>query len=213
MYMRFAFSQNVTFAQVMCPTALLLVTESGTMLPTQVDVKRRHPDGTVRHALISLRLAEFPATKVRVELVPTEAVQPAVLFDVTLFSARVRGDMNYEARILVDGASVFEQSIQHHARWRTVQFWGAAAPNPHVAPDIGYLAVTGVVPRYEARTIPQDTIHDLANSFADSSNTLGWWGAQSNHGSDGGRPDDNMAPDVRYYTSPWQSDFLSGHST
>jgi hypothetical protein len=40
------------------------------------------------------------------------------------------------------------------------------------------------------------------------SNPFGWWGAQSNWGSDGGRPDENMAADVRYYTSPWQSDFL-----
>ena len=40
------------------------------------------------------------------------------------------------------------------------------------------------------------------------SNPFGWWGAQSNWGQDGGRPDENMAADVRYYTSPWQSDFL-----
>ena len=40
------------------------------------------------------------------------------------------------------------------------------------------------------------------------SNSFGWWGEQSNLGSDGGRPDANMDPDVRYYTSPWQSDFL-----
>jgi hypothetical protein len=39
-------------------------------------------------------------------------------------------------------------------------------------------------------------------------NALGWWGAQSNRGEDGGRPDENMAADVRYYTSPWMSDFL-----
>ncbi|MBN1772263.1 MAG: hypothetical protein JXB32_13425 [Deltaproteobacteria bacterium] len=40
------------------------------------------------------------------------------------------------------------------------------------------------------------------------SNALGWWGAQSNRGEDGGRPDESMAADVRYYTSPWMSDFL-----
>ncbi len=40
------------------------------------------------------------------------------------------------------------------------------------------------------------------------SNPFGWWGEQSNWNTDGGRPDDNMDADVRYYTSPWQSDFL-----
>lgn len=54
----------------------------------------------------------------------------------------------------------------------------------------------------------------LQNNFAwyegnaVGSNPFGWWGKQSNWGSDGGRPDEYMAADVRYYTSPWQSDFL-----
>jgi hypothetical protein len=54
----------------------------------------------------------------------------------------------------------------------------------------------------------------LQNNFAwyatnaVDSNPFGWWGSQSNWNTDGGRPDENMAADVRYYTSPWQSDFL-----
>jgi hypothetical protein len=38
---------------------------------------------------------------------------------------------------------------------------------------------------------------------------LGNWGRLSNLGTDGGRPDDYMDPAVRYYTSPWMTDFLS----
>ena len=39
------------------------------------------------------------------------------------------------------------------------------------------------------------------------SHPLGAWGRQSNL-PNGGRPDDNMASDVHYYTSPWMHDFL-----
>jgi len=50
---------------------------------------------------------------------------------------------------------------------------------------------------------------DWYRDNAVDSNPLGWWGAQSNSGTDGGRLDRNMDETVRYYTSPWQSDFLT----
>ncbi|MBW2537076.1 MAG: hypothetical protein JRI55_36655 [Deltaproteobacteria bacterium] len=56
-----------------------------------------------------------------------------------------------------------------------------------------------------------DKVANNLTWYADNgvdSNPFGWWGEQSNWSNDGGRPDDNMAADVRYYTSPWQSDFL-----
>lgn len=53
----------------------------------------------------------------------------------------------------------------------------------------------------------QNNIDWFAANAVDS-NAFGWWGEQSNWDTDGGRPDENMDADVRYYTSPWQSDFL-----
>jgi hypothetical protein len=62
----------------------------------------------------------------------------------------------------------------------------------------------------ETATLDQKVLNNLTwyQDNGVDSNPFGWWGQQSNWGSDGGRPDDNMDPDVRYYTSPWQSDFL-----
>ncbi|MCX7745338.1 MAG: right-handed parallel beta-helix repeat-containing protein [Clostridia bacterium] len=37
---------------------------------------------------------------------------------------------------------------------------------------------------------------------------LHFWGVISNRGSDGGRPDDTLVPNVRSFTSPWMDDFV-----
>ena len=252
-----AASSIVTFAQAFRPGDVMTTVvgrvggEGGTLLPTQVDVKRRHPDGSVRHALVALDLGSAPTTTQTIELVSADAAaQPGtaldallaggldldveitlggttytldaadalrdgatrwsegplvnafrasglasgpsglrellVLFDVSFFGpegARVRvgvenaftdarADRTYDVRVLADGAPIFEQTglvHHHHARWSLTHVWGDAAPNAHVAPELGYLAEVGVVPKYDARTVPEATIAGLASSFAGSS--------------------------------------------
>ncbi|RMD79661.1 MAG: hypothetical protein D6809_03065, partial [Gammaproteobacteria bacterium] len=56
----------VTFAQVFAPGEVtdpsrLVLRLGGTILPTQVDVKATHPDGSLRHAILSTELPVLPA--------------------------------------------------------------------------------------------------------------------------------------------------------
>ena len=66
-----------TFGQVFPPGAVRDVVAAraeGQPLATQVDVKRRHPDGSVRHALISVALPD-KAKRLEVDLVPAAAAR------------------------------------------------------------------------------------------------------------------------------------------
>jgi len=78
----------VTFGQTFAPgTAAdsLSVQMGGTSLPTQIDVKRRHADGTVRHAIFSVKL---PAANNAISLtVEPGAASPTLASPLTLSQA------------------------------------------------------------------------------------------------------------------------------
>ena len=88
------------------------------------------------------------------------------------------------------------QSLEVRAQAWTIRKLAQAAwiaPDEH--PEKNY---------YETKL---DNNFDWYMANAVDSHPLGTWGRQNNR-TNGGRPDDNMAPDVAYYTSPWMHDFL-----
>jgi hypothetical protein len=94
----------LTFGQVFAPgdvargTALAAKLADGTLLPLQMDVKASHPDGSVRHAVLSLLLPRLGAGKdAGIALVKA----PKKADDVG--PAKVLGDVDATVAITVDG--------------------------------------------------------------------------------------------------------------
>ncbi len=103
----------VTFGQVFAVgdlpagSRLLARTEDGQELPLQVDIKARHPDGSVRHALLSTILPVLPAGKTQ-----TLALQASPAGTGTGTSAAparhtpstlLAGDFDAVVRVMLDG--------------------------------------------------------------------------------------------------------------
>jgi hypothetical protein len=76
-------NQPVTFGQVFAPGHVLPANslvgrfDDGTTLPLQADVKALHPDGSVRHAIISAVLPSLAAGQVRTVALEKSSVAPA----------------------------------------------------------------------------------------------------------------------------------------
>ncbi|MCD6499018.1 MAG: hypothetical protein J7M25_12070 [Deltaproteobacteria bacterium] len=83
--------------------------------------------------------------------------------------------------------------------WALRELADAAAIGPEDRPETAY---------FKSKVINNTQYYADTMQGPPAANPMGWWGRQSNWGQDGGRPDSNMADDVRYYTSPWMSDFL-----
>ena len=245
----------VTFAQAFRPGDAaegVAVTRDGDALPTQVDVKRRHADGSIRHAVLSVELPALSAGETldldiksagaaqsaagpdtatllaggldtRVEITeggktytasaadalaaagasrfldgdlvselralapPTDggSEHPAlgVQFDVRFFApdrARVSvsventwsdtpGNRSYDVQVKSGGNVVYEKTGVdhfHHARWRRVLSFGAAAPDVFVRHDLGYLISTGALPNYDlARTPSTKAVSSVTSAW------------------------------------------------
>ena len=97
----------VTFGQVFVPGDVVdgsrLVIQLGdTELPTQVDVKARHPDGSVRHAILSTELPVVPAdSEVSAEIALADSAQPTGA-GITA-EALLASGFDAEIRIVLDG--------------------------------------------------------------------------------------------------------------
>ena len=96
----------LTFGQVFAPGHLNAEQTvngklgDGTVVPLQVDVKARHPDGSVRHAIVSAKLARLAASQHTVLMLekvaaraPAAAATPSALLDGG-FSAAVHADLD-----------------------------------------------------------------------------------------------------------------------
>nr|WP_233170712.1 hypothetical protein [Herbaspirillum sp. ASV7] len=101
----------VTFGQVFAAgdlpagSRLLARTEDGQELPLQVDIKARHPDGSVRHALLSTILPVLPAGKTQtlaLQAGPAGASSSATPARHTP-AELLAGDFDAVVRVMLDG--------------------------------------------------------------------------------------------------------------
>ncbi len=97
----------VTFGEVFAPGAiregesLAGKLEDGTLVPLQVDRKASHPDGSLRHAVISAVLPVLPAgAKLRLELVKTAASDAGVAASIPDL---IEAGLDVSVRVTLDG--------------------------------------------------------------------------------------------------------------
>ncbi|WP_341678296.1 hypothetical protein [Niveibacterium sp. SC-1] len=77
----------------------LVAVRNGTALPTQVDVKRRHPDGTIRHAILSVALPDAETSPLAIVSAAGNPLNKPALTPAQILS----GPINYVVQITEDG--------------------------------------------------------------------------------------------------------------
>lgn len=107
----------ITFGQVFRPgdvpasSGISLALEDGTPVPFQLDIKARHPDGSIRHGIFSVMLAQLPAGKSQVlTLSKTAAPAPTTWSEppATLLNAGFTASVNLNIGGKVYSASADE---------------------------------------------------------------------------------------------------------
>ncbi|MBT8116651.1 MAG: thrombospondin type 3 repeat-containing protein, partial [Gammaproteobacteria bacterium] len=74
-------------------------------------------------------------------------------------------DQSYNIDVRLNGASVYQQNINHynHARWHR-QFWAGQQPNAYVRHDVDYLQATGAIPSYIDLTPSEGYLNGLSQT-------------------------------------------------
>lgn len=281
----------VTFGQVFAPghlaadVSLAGRLDNGATIPLQLDVKAKHPDGSVRHAVISAVLPSLGAGEIRtVSLIRTAAAAATVptaaallnagftaSFDATIGSVRytasadeliknatpkiwLKGstvsewevsaplktsagvahphlsarfavrwyeaikkaridvtiennwayepapqNFTYNAQVLVGGNPVYTKTAlthYHHARWRKVFWWNAAAPEVNVKHNTGYLIASRALPNYDqSLSIPETVLNDMKARWTGAAiEPMGIGTTTPYMPQTGGRPDIGLLP-------------------
>lgn len=283
----------VTFGQIFAPgdlasdVALVGRLENGSSVPLQVDIKAKHADGSVRHAILSAIVPSLAAGKtVGMELVrngivsaTSTTMSPAQLLSngfTAAFTATIGGvqykasadellkagkattwlagstanewhvsaplatstgaqhphltarfairwygavkkarvdvvvennwayepapqNFTYDAQVIVGGKPVYTQAALthlHHARWRKLFWFGAAAPELNVKQNTGYLIASRALPNYDqSLVIPETTLASLKTRWTNAkTGPMGNGLAISYMPAAGGREDIGLLP-------------------
>lgn len=281
----------VTFGQVFAPgdlaadVSLAGRLDNGATIPLQLDVKAKHPDGSVRHAVISAVLPSLGMGEIRtmslVRTAATAATAPTAAallnagfkasFDATIGGVRytasadeliknatpkvwLKGstvsewevtaplttsagvahphlsarfavrwydaikkarvdvtiennwayepapqNFTYNAQVLVGGNPVYTKTAlthYHHARWRKVFWWNAAAPEVNVKHNTGYLIASRALPNYDqSLSIPETVLNDMKARWTGAAiEPMGIGTTTPYMPQTGGRPDIGLLP-------------------
>lgn len=173
----------VTFGQVFAvghigpsQTVTAMLMADNTSLPLQVDVKARHPDGSVRHAVLTTTI---PKVAIRQSHVIGLGVGPAPAAPAaTSAMALIMEGFTASVNVTIDGQA-YSASAHHHLRagayetWLSgplVNEWMVAAPltnaagvaHPHLAARFAIRAVTGEKRARVDVTVENNWAYELA---------------------------------------------------